>query len=210
MNAIVLACSYFGPIMYFAKMLAYEDVFIEQYDHYSKQTYRNRCLIKGANGVQVLTVPVKKSSGKTLVKDVLIDYDTNWQKIHSRSIMSAYGSSPFFEYIRDDVDPYFKKSYKYLIDLNVESTKAILQILGMNKTFSLTEEYQTQYSEHDDFRELGIKKNRSEGEYVPYHQVFMEKSGFIPNLSILDLIFNTGHEAYSVLRSICLNHDILD
>ena len=112
---ILLSSAYFGPIQYFARFVSGKSILIEQYDHYLKQSYRNRCKILGANGILALVVPVKKPNGnKTIIKDVLIDYDTDWQKNHLESIKSAYKNSAFFEYYSDDFFQAIKKKTKLL------------------------------------------------------------------------------------------------
>ena len=105
-DTVLLSTAYFPPIQYFTKFLLYKNILIEQYDHYGKQSYRNRCEIYGANGPLTLSVPVnKKHNQKILVRDVDIDYSLNWQKVHWKAIESAYNRSPFFLYYKDRLGP---------------------------------------------------------------------------------------------------------
>jgi len=205
---IILSTAYFGPIQYFTKFTGRQTILIEQYDNYIKQTYRNRCIISSSNGPLPLTVPVKRIKGrKTLLKDIRIDYDTNWRKIHNHGIISSYNSSPFFEYLRDDIEPFFTKNYKFLIDLNMDITKKIIELLELNPCFSLSSEYifQNENAKIIDFRDIIHPKREMKEDPAfiskPYQQVYSTKFGFIPNLSILDLLFNTGNEAKIILRS---------
>ena len=206
-DKVILSTAYFGPVQYFLRFADYNEVLIEQYDNYSRQTYRNRCIFGGSNGTVTLTVPVKKNTAKkTLVRDIRIDYDTNWQKNHFRTLISCYNSSPFFEYMSDDIEFYFRKKFKFLIDLNTDLTIRILDLLGLETKLSLTLNYVFTNSDIElkDLRDIiSPKKNYLEDtafQPVEYHQVFTEKNGFLPNLSILDLLFNMGGEAANILR----------
>ena len=202
---ILLSSYYFGPVQAYSHIAGADKVLIEQHDHYSRRTYRNRTAILVANGVMNLTVPVIKPKGKTAVKDVRISYDTNWQKNHWRSIESAYNNSPFFEYYSDDIRHIFEKKWDFLIDLNHETLMAACDILETEASIELTEEYMSGTEGVEDLREI-IHPKKDPGIFDPafrpviYRQVFSETLDFVPNLSILDLIFNKGPEAVSVLE----------
>ena len=200
---VLLSTAYFAPIQYYSKLLKYKQVFIEVYDNFNKQTYRNRCKIYGANGVLQLSIPVKKTNPKTLVKDIYIDYDTNWRKMHWKSIESAYKSSPYFEFYEDELSPFFEKKTKFLIDLNSELQSVILNMLDESIKINYTNDFiWIGDSEFDDFREkIHPKKEIEDQDFASeeYNQVFIEKHGFIPNLSILDLLFNEGPNAINFL-----------
>lgn len=201
----ILASTYFGSIQYFSTILKAEQVVIEQFDTYSKQTYRNRCIIMSANGKLVLSIPVKKIHGNhTKMKDILIDYDTNWQKDHKRGIISAYKSSPFFEFYFDDYLWVFNSKNKYLLDMNLKLTDVLLSHLQINKQLTLSKRYRKMDTESD-YREIINPKTDSANDpgfqNVEYNQVFHSKHGFVPNLSIIDLLFNKGPESILVLRN---------
>lgn len=202
----LLPLAYLPPVGYFSIMEKYPaGVKIEQWDSYHKQTYRNRCRISGANGVLDLVIPVIKNSGqKTLVKDVRIDYSTRWQANHWKSITSAYNSSPFFEFYIDDFEPFYNKKWNFLIDYNIDLLVLISELLNIKKPFTLTENFEKEVPGADDFREKISPKNKDiEGlqlEFKHYHQTFIDKFGFIENLSIIDLLFNEGRMAGEIFK----------
>ena len=202
-SKILLSTAYLAPIQYYTKFLVYDKVIIEAHENFIKQTYRNRCKIYGANGELTLTIPVKKISTKTKIKELLIDYDTNWRKLHWKSIESAYNSSPFFEYYADDFIPFFTKKYKFLFDLNTDLLNMILNILDINIIPGFTDQYFNSEYLIDDMREkIHPKKRFNDQKFkiIEYTQVFQLKSGFIPNLSIVDLLFNEGPNSSEILN----------
>ncbi len=193
---VLLSIAYFPPIIYFSKLIKYENIFLEKYENYKKQSYRNRCVIYGANGLQTLSIPVKKISGKKIkITDVEIDYTNDWQKNHFRSIDSAYRSSPFYEFYIDAFKIFFSKKYKYLFDMNLEIIRTVISEIEETKNINFTKKFVFN-TDLDDFREAIHPKNKIHN--VPdfyineYTQVFSEKFGFKENLSILDLLFNEG------------------
>ena len=205
-KAALVTTAYFGPVQYFSKFLDHETRMIEIYDHYSKQTYRNRCNIYGANGILPLSIPVLKGpEHKTRVRDIRMDDTKKWKKLHWKGIESAYRHSPFFEFYMDEIHSFFRKNYRFLIDLNTEILNVILSHLDIDPEFSFT----SAFAEHPgdtamDYRELiHPKTGLSEDPHfkvIPYHQVFSGKHGFLPNLSILDLLFNEGPNSRMILE----------
>ena len=182
-----------------------KEIVLEQHDSYSKQSYRNRCLIMGPNGVISLSIPVKRKRGvKNLLRDIRVDYDTNWNKIHWRSLVASYASSPFFEYMAHEIEPFYQKRHEYLIDLNVKLIESSLDFLGLNVPLRCTGEFQAISSETDPRHYIHPKKDQAvaDPDFHPmeYHQVFSDRLGFRPNLSILDLIFNVGPDALTYLQ----------
>jgi len=203
-NFPVFHPTYFPTIYQYVKMLNSNKVLFEVYDNYQKQTYRNRCFIYGANGKQLLNVPVSKASGKQKSKDILVSYSSNWQKEHLKSLISAYKSSPFFEFYIDELMPVFTNQIKYLVDLNVLLFTILNDALQIEIPFYKTKEYHKETT--NDFRYL-VNAKKEFGLSLPsYTQVFQGKYDFIANLSILDLLFNEGPNAEMYL----LNSQITD
>jgi len=205
-DTALLSTSYLGPVQYFTKFLMHPVQIIEQYDHYIKQTYRNRCNIMGANGILPLSIPVLKGQAhKTYVRDIRIDYNKKWQKLHWRSIESAYRHSPFFEFYIDEYSPFYEKRFEFLLDFNVALLEMILKALEIDNTINYSREFiNGDMEDYADYREaINPKRDLSSDPlFVPvsYHQVFAERIGFKANLSIIDLLFNEGPNARSVLE----------
>jgi hypothetical protein len=210
-SGILLSTAYFAPVRYFSKLTSYPEIYIEQHENFIKQTYRNRTVIMGANGLVSLIVPVVKGrEQKIKIKDLRIAYDEEWQRTHWRTIFSAYNSSPFFEYYADDLEPFFKKKIKFLFDLNQQITETLLEILEIEIDFKLTEDFEQIPENCLNFREkINPKAHRSPADpnflVQTYTQVFSEKLGFIPDVSILDLLFNEGPSAHQVLVNCFMN-----
>ena len=197
----LLPTAYLAPLSYYALIIKSPNSIIEQYEHFNKQTIRNRCSIYSSNGSLVLSVPkVRKSSSKTLIKDIQICYTEPWQKIHWNAIQSSYNSSPFFEYYMDEIFVIYNTKEKYLIDLNLKTHQLILKFLQIDSKINLSNNYNSQ-TELEDFRD---KKFQSINNPV-YDQVFSIKKGFTPNLSIIDLVFNLGPESNNYLEKIELS-----
>lgn len=205
-NSILLSTAYFAPIRYFSKLAAFPEIYLEQHEHFIKQTYRNRTVILGANGPIALIVPVVNGRGpKIKIRDLRIAYDEEWQRNHWRTIFSAYNSSPFFEYYADDIEPFFRKKFNFLFDFNLELTETMLEILEIETGLKLTADFEQIPENCLNYREqISPKTHRIEADphFVPrpYTQVFSEKFGFVPDLSMLDLLFNEGPSAHSVLE----------
>ena len=203
---LLLSTAYFPPIQYFVVIENCKEVLIEKHESYNKQSYRNRCNILSANGVLPLVVPVKKFRGrKTPISEVKPDYNYNWQKLHRISIESAYRSAPFYEFYIDDIMPFFELKYGYLLDLNMAILETVLSILKIKVTLKLTEKYnKIPPAGFMDKREsIHPKKRNTEesgiAEKIRYTQVFEDRSGFVPGLSILDILFNAGPDAGSLI-----------
>ena len=195
MNTVLLSSAYLPPVSFFTAINSGGDVLIERYDNYCKQTYRNRCRIATAAGVQSLTVPiVKGSSPKQLMKDVRISDHGEWRRQHWNALESAYMNSPFFMYYQDDFRPFYEKKYEFLVDFNTELTLLIMKLAGISKTVNLTESYGKKGQNLLDLRQMVNPGTDEPQECRPYWQVFKEKYGFLANLSAVDLLFNMGPE----------------
>jgi hypothetical protein len=199
-NPIVIP-AYSGNIQYYSLLSNFREVYLEQYAHYVKQTYRNRCQILTANGVMNLTIPVDKVSGeKMLDKDVRIS-STDWQRVHWAAIESAYNNSPFFLYYSDDIRPMYEKKFEFLLDFNLRLQEIITSLIGLDTKLVLTDSY-TESHELDYREKLSPKYKGDTSNFIvkPYYQVFKEKFGFVENLSVFDLLFNMGNESILILR----------
>ena len=198
----ILSTAYFPNIEYISKFLLHDKIIIEANENYIKKTFRNRCNILSANGIITLSVPViQNKNEKTLMKNTHISYAENWQKEHLTALESAYNSSPFFEFYIDDFKHFFTKKYENLFNFNAEILELILQIIGVKKQTKLTSEFIEIENNYSDFR-FSISKTRNPNFDKKYVQVFAEKFNFVPNLSILDVIFNLGPESILYLKSI--------
>ena len=196
----LLSSTYFSPIQWYQKLHRMPCI-IEQHDHFVKQTYRNRCVIATANGTQTLTVPIERYDGtKCPMRDIRISDHGNWRHLHWNALVSAYGETPFFEFYADDLRPFFEKQHTFLFDLNLDIMHTMCQLLDVRPQVTLSEQYIVLPSEDDavvDFREaIRPKHPLPDADFnpTPYYQVRAQRHGFLPNLSILDLLFNEGPE----------------
>lgn len=190
---ILIHPTYFPSIATFVGIANAKHVTYEFCDNYQKQTYRNRMYIYDANGKLALTVPVIYSQkNRQLYKDILIAEETNWQDLHWKSIQSAYSSSPFFEFYEDDLQPLFTKKYKYLLEFNFKCLEVIYDALQMPFDYEITTGFNKVIQDKRDYRILVDNRKETPQNFTPYIQVFNDKHGFIPNLSILDVLCNEG------------------
>ena len=206
MNEVYLTTAYLAPVQYYSKLFHAERVVIEKYDHYIKQTYRNRCTIAGANGTLPLSIPiVKPDNPKTFSSDIRISGHGNWQHLHWNAICSAYNSSPFFEYYADDFAPFYHKKQDWLFDFNEALRLLVCRLLEIEPVVSFSAGY-SEVSPAVDFRDVIHPKKdfkKTDPSFVAnaYYQVFKPKYGFLENVSIIDLLFNMGSEARLVLQA---------
>lgn len=189
---LITEMHYLPCIAYINQLCQYNKVVFEIHEHFIKQSYRNRCSIYGANGKQDLIVPVVKKSAKIPIQDLQISYAQNWQHTHFMAIHSAYKSSPYYDYYEGEIRELFSKQEKYLLDHSVNCIEWIAKTLRINLDTAYSESYIHSYEGEGvtDARNTISPKAESKTEYPKYLQVFEEKHGFIPNLSIIDWIFN--------------------
>lgn len=197
---VTLPCTYIGSTALYKAMVGASCVYTEVFDHYSRQTCRNRATILGANGLETLIVPVVKPKEKTLVKDILINNDKPWQIEHLRAIQTAYNSSPFLEFYLDDLLPFYTRPQKYLAEFNMGLQQTICSLIGIDTHQEFTHDYHRDVE--NDLRPLVDKHADVPNELTigPYYQVFKEKFGFTPNVSIIDLLMNMGPESRLLLH----------
>lgn len=198
--SVLLSTTYFGPIQWYQKLYRAERVEIEQWESFRKQTYRNRCLIATTNGIQALTVPVEHSDSP-LIKDIRLSDHGNWRHLHWNALQSAYGESPFFEYYQDDIRPFFEKHWEFLLDFNEAIRLKMCELIDIQPNVSYTKEFVSEENMAS-FRDVICPKHpQDDPDFTPrrYYQVYEQKHGFLPNLSILDLLFNMGPESIFLL-----------
>jgi hypothetical protein len=194
--------SYFGSISEYSEIIKSDSIVFEMEDNFQKHSYRNRCYIYNSNGKQLLNIPVKDknkgNSKRKKTKDLLVDNDALWQKQHLKSLQTAYRTSPFYEFYEDDLLFIFTKKYTFLQDVNIDTYLFMTDALQIPQQYSKTEEYVVETNQVD-FRALSDVKKQPQKLVDKYIQMFDDKHGFIPNLSILDLLFMEGPNAISFL-----------
>lgn len=200
--SIILHPTYFPSIAHYIAIANSKNIVFEVADNYQKQTYRNRTLIYAANGKLALTIPVKYSQkNRQLYKDIKIaNEDSNWQLLHWKSLESAYKTSPFFEYYEDELRHLFFYKAENLMEHNFKCFETIMDCLQLDISINKTTSFEKDVS-HKDFRPLVNARKEAQFDFESYTQVFSNKHGFIPNLSILDLLFNEGPNALTYLES---------
>ncbi len=205
---VLLSTAYFPNLHYFYYILNAETVIIEKHEHYQKQSFKNRTQILSANGVLNLSIPVIKNNKSQLITEIEICYKENWQKNHWRAITSAYKNSPYFEFFEDEIKQFYFFEHKNLFQYNLSQLHLILKLLKQPKQINFTEVFQKQIKNVIDLREtIHPKINFSTDLLVnnllntKYYQTFQSKFNFIPNLSILDIVFNTGLNTLNLLKT---------
>lgn len=212
---LVIETQYLGTVQYYARLLHHKNVLIEQAEKFAKSTYRNRCYIATADGELRLSIPLfnGKDQRKT-IKDIKISYDHAWQRLHWHSLTAAYRSSPYFEFYEDDFYPFYHKKFTYLLDFNQQLCALILKALQADVDINYTQKFRKLYDEQQflDFRSAihpNPRKARKELAYQKaatyitptYQQVFDDKLPFMPEVSIVDLLFNEGPNSATLLKN---------
>ena len=197
---------YLPCLEYFTCILSNDIIWIDTEERYIKQTFRNRCSVLTTNKIDSLTVPVKAYSQFAVTKDIKIDYSQDWIRRHWGCLRSAYGKSPYFEYYSDELHNVFSKRTEFLVDLNYELLTICLRLLSIKKEirYNLSVPLNADSSVIDDLSLINDKKNKNIGKYyqpISYYQTF--GNDFVSNLSIVDLLFNMGPEARSILLRSC-------
>lgn len=200
---ILLSTAYLPPVEYMALLLKYGNAIIEKEETYPKQTYRNRCSILTANGILNLSIPVSKPNGNnTKTKDISIINSSTWYTNHWRAMSSAYSGSPFFLYYKDYLQKFFIGKYDNLLEYNTELMKVLISLVGIDCEITYSNSFVKPNSITNDARySVTPKKKTYINSYNKYIQVFSNKFDFIPNLSIIDLLFNLGPEAKDYLNN---------
>jgi len=215
---VLLSVAYFPPVEYFAAIAKDfaiaakpSEVHIEACENYQKQSYRNRCRFYAAGGIETLSVPVVHENGtcKLPIREIRIDYSTPWVVRTERAIISAYETSAYFDHYKDEIFSILDSGEEYLFDLDMAILRFFLHKTGVEADIRLTDSFLPSGSSifGEDFR-AAIHPKRKNGILAdlglekPYFQVFAQKYGFIPNLSIMDLLFNEGPESITYLKKL--------
>lgn len=200
--AAILPVSYLPSIDQYCYLVQEPNVLFEIHETYPKQTCRNRTNILTANGVLFLTIPVRKPYGnRSKTADILIDYSTPWNKIHWKAITSAYNKSPFFLFFRDDLENLYNGHHELLIDFNTLLINQINKFLRISVQPEFTSSYIKEYSALIDKRNCSKNKCEADHDLKVYTQVFSDRFSFMPDLSIIDLLFNEGPSALLYLKN---------
>lgn len=200
-NQPIYSLYYAAPVSYYASIVANKEITIDLGERFKKGSYRNRCLITGANGNPILSIPLKKGNvKKTAIRDIRISYDHPWQKVHWDSLCAAYRRSPFFEHYENDFVELYKNKFEKLVDFNLEIQTIILRLLKSETKIHLSNQYMDNIEKENDFRLMYDEKPHLP---IPrYMQVFEDRNGFIEDLSIFDLLFNKGNRALEYLEEL--------
>ena len=199
---ILIHPNYFPNIHQFSHLIKADNILFEVSDNYQKQTYRNRTYIYGANGKLGLFIPIIHThKNRELFKDIKISYESDWMDLHLKSLQSAYRSSPYFEYFEDDFINLFSKKEKYLVDFNMKCIDLISELLDLNLSYKITKIYEENPKKTIDLRGLSIARKEKFINTPKYLQVFESKHGYLPNLSVLDLLFSEGNNCNTILIS---------
>lgn len=205
---ILLSTAYLGNVQYYSKLLSDRRIVIDVCESFMKQSYRSRTEIMTANGPIVMSVPVLRPHGtKVMTRDIEIDYSKQWQASHWHSIVSAYRNTPYFDEYAPDLEPFYHRRIKRLIDLNEGLQQTLFSILGISPKWEYSSRYYEQGEVERDFRNSisskpRLKRDDPEFEQIEYYQTFCEKNPFVSNLSIIDLLFAEGVETtVEILRN---------
>lgn len=200
MNNILLHPTYFPSISHFVAMIQADTITFEVEDNFQKQTNRNRMYIASANGLQMLNIPIKHTKDiHQKYNDIRIDHSSGWQKQHFKSLEAAYRTSPYFEYLEDDIRPIFEGKPEFLMDLNFKILEVLTDCLGIKLPYAKTTSFIIEDDQLTDLRHLANGKKDIQN-FESYTQVFSNKHEFQANLSILDLVFNEGRSAVDYLK----------
>ena len=187
-----LTIAWFPPTEYFALLAKYSSVYIEACEHYQKQSYRNRCLIYAADGPQMLNFPVRHREGtfNLPIREIEVDYSTPWVEKAKRCIETAYRSSAYFEYYRDELFAILDAHPETLWELDMRIIRFFLDKIGLRTELVPTASFAPEHVDIHPKRPNAILQEN--GLDRPYYQVFADRHGFVPNLSVMDLLFNEG------------------
>ncbi len=194
---------YLAPIPLYTQLYNCDRLVINSEEPFVKQTFRNRAVIATENGTQNLTIPVIHNGGRIAMRDVRISEHGNWRHQHWNALVSAYRKSPFFDYYADDFAHFYEERDGFLMDFNLRLHNVICELLGLEREVEIIKENKNNTTDIIDLQRIAEPKALTSIENhtaQPYYQVFSQRNGFIPNLSIVDLLFNMGPEGLLILR----------
>ena len=200
---LISEIQYFPSTTFYKNSFHCTNIVFEQYERYQKMSFRNRMMIAGANGIIELSVPLSYGRNqRKFTKDVKIDNRQKWQTRHWRSIESSYNHSPWFEFYNAELAGLYQQRFDFLIDWNLACFEWTTKKLEWKVGISLTDQFQKKYDlpQWSDQRDNLLPKNYMDYEPVKYRQVFEERIGFLPNLSILDLLCCEGKRTAELLK----------
>ena len=201
-DTLHIELQYFPTIVSYSALIDFKHVNFGLYESYRKASFRNRCLIAGPNGVIALSIPIVGGRGlKAAYRDVRIDHGIPWRKRHFQAIRSSYGKSPFFGHYGDGLSRLYERRLEWLVDWNLSCLDWLDQALGVVSARQVVAGESVSESEVD-WRDRVGPGNHQSGEWGPfpvYHQMFEEKGGFQPNLSVLDLVMSIGRRGLDAL-----------
>ena len=193
---------YLAPVPLYVQLYATDALLVDDVSPFVKQTYRNRAVIAAESGAQQLTIPVIHDGGRVAMRDVRISEHGNWRHQHWNSLVSAYRKSPFFEYYADDFAHFYEEKDGFLLDFNLRLHTVVSELLGLERSVKFLSSAEVDAAAAIDMRSIAEPKSLASMQCAcgqPYYQVFAQRNGFIPSLSIVDLLFNTGPEGLLVL-----------
>jgi hypothetical protein len=204
-ETLLIESQYFPNLSYYKTLINRDILLIERYEHYQKLSFRNRCYIAGPNGTILLSVPLARGKNqRTVMKDVKISNEEKWQGQHWKTLVSAYRRSPWFEYHEQSLGKLYERPAHFLLDWNMACFEWANDVIGLAHPIAFTDEYEKEYKADSgitDLRDTMIPSSVANGNDTPiYTQVFQERTGFMPNLSILDLIFCEGRRSLDLLK----------
>ena len=201
---LLIENQYLAPFSLYLTLEGSSNIVFEQFEVFQKRSFRNRCIIAGANGPVSLSIPLHEGrEQKRFIRDIRIANQYGWQDQHWKTIVSSYNRSPWFEYYKSSLEKFYVKRFEFLFDWNLALFEWTIQKLEMDKVAELTYHFKKEYDDHEwlDLRNKLLPKNYQNFKVPNYSQVFMERSGFLPNLSILDLLFCEGKNSQRILKS---------
>ncbi len=198
MSKLLIELQYFGTISWYAALMRHDNIIIELHEYFEKSTYRNRCYIASPEGKLRLTIPLMHGRNqRTKYSELRIDYNHDWQKNHWNSLCSCYRNSPYFEFYEDRFQPFYSGKREFLFDFNMQLFMLMIELLELDINLEFTDAYERKPAgDVDDWRSLVLPNQTVSGTFkAEYRQVFQERTGFLADLCIADLLFNEGPHA---------------